>query len=166
MLPLLLPAFVQNVVRATPQHILLLKSFSLLLLGIFLATLATVNFSLSFFVGLLCAPLSLLGPLPTSFVNNRIIRPSLPLRLLHHITLQLASPPFIFLIVCWATEVDVTEVMAMATFGWKVWGVWTQVIVWCVWWPAWLAAAAGLARGLELPVPTASVVPGTHESTV
>ncbi len=25
-----------------------------------------------------------------------------------------------------------------AAFGWDVWGMNTQVVVWCVWWPAWV----------------------------
>jgi glycosylphosphatidylinositol transamidase len=29
-------------------------------------------------------------------------------------------------------------VLKEAAFGWDVWGMTTQVVVWCVWWPAWL----------------------------
>jgi glycosylphosphatidylinositol transamidase len=25
-----------------------------------------------------------------------------------------------------------------ASFGWNVWGMYTPVVVWCLWWPAWL----------------------------
>ena len=150
----------QTLTRATPQHILLLKSFALLLLGIFLATLATVNFSLSLAVGLLCAPLSLIGPSPAAFVDNRIARPSLSVRLLHHLALQLLSPPLVFTAACYMLRADVAEVLAEAAFGWRVWGVWTQVVVWCVWWPAWLASAAALARGLEVPATAVSGAKG------
>ena len=102
-------------------------------------------------IGLLCAPLSLLGPSPASFVDNRIVRPALSLRLLHHAALQLLSPPLVFAGICWMLGADVADVMSEAAFGWRVWGVWTQVVVWGVWWPAWLATAASLARGLEVP---------------
>ena len=30
------------------------------------------------------------------------------------------------------------EVLKEAAFGWDVWGMNTQVVVWCVWWPAWV----------------------------
>lgn len=40
--------------------------------------------------------------------------------------------------VCKVWGVDVGEMLAEAAFGWKVSGLWTQVVVWCVWWPAWL----------------------------
>lgn len=33
---------------------------------------------------------------------------------------------------------DVGEVLKEAAFGWDVWGMNTQVVVWCVWWPAWV----------------------------
>lgn len=29
-------------------------------------------------------------------------------------------------------------VLKEAAFGWDVWGMNTQVVVWCVWWPAWI----------------------------
>lgn len=32
----------------------------------------------------------------------------------------------------------VGEVLKEAAFGWDVWGMNTQVVVWCVWWPAWI----------------------------
>lgn len=35
---------------------------------------------------------------------------------------------------------DVTLILEEAAFGWEVWGMWTQVVVWCVWWPAWVCA--------------------------
>ena len=159
--PFILPLILQTLTHATPQNILLLKSFSLLLLGIFLATLATVNFSLSLAVGLLCAPLTLIGPSSASFVDNRIVRPSLSTRLLHHVVLQFLSPPLVFTAVCYVLDADLGTVLAEAAFGWRVWGVWTQFIVWCVWWPAWLASAASLARGMEVPAIAVGAADGT-----
>lgn len=44
-------------------------------------------------------------------------------------------------------------ILKEAAFGWHVWGMWTQVVVWCVWWPAWVTAgvlaAASWNLGLE-----------------
>jgi glycosylphosphatidylinositol transamidase len=36
-------------------------------------------------------------------------------------------------------QLSVRQVLTQAAFGWNVWGMWTQVVVWCVWWPAWMA---------------------------
>ena len=32
----------------------------------------------------------------------------------------------------------IQDLLTQAAFGWDVWGMNTQVVVWCVWWPAWL----------------------------
>ncbi|RAL03794.1 Gaa1-domain-containing protein [Aspergillus ibericus CBS 121593] len=126
-LPLLLAAVLSHGLNPNPQQYLLIKSFSLLILGLFLSTLATLNFSLSFMIGLLCAPLS--------FVNR--INPhttSRPLRYilstLGVIFLSVLSPPVVLLVACSYFGVDLETVLTQAAFGWDVWGVWTQVVVW------------------------------------
>ncbi|KAJ5374569.1 Rhomboid protein 2 [Penicillium concentricum] len=119
-LPLLLAAILSNGLGLAkpiiPQQYHLIKSFSLLLLGLSLSTLATLNFSLSFMIGLLCAPLS--------FVTR--LRGSAPFRLatssLGLVLLNLVSPPTVLLGVCWYTGVSVEAVLTQAAFGWDVWG--------------------------------------------
>jgi len=32
----------------------------------------------------------------------------------------------------------ISDLLREAAFGWDVAGVYTPVVVWCVWWPAWL----------------------------
>src|SRR5690606_381245 len=49
-------SLVLKLLAPTAQTFTLVKSFSLLLLGLFLSTLATINFSLSFVIGLLSVP--------------------------------------------------------------------------------------------------------------
>jgi GPI-anchor transamidase subunit GAA1 len=125
------------------QQYLLIKSFALLLLGLSLSTLATLNFSLSFMIGLFCAPLSFI---------TRLESPAKPVRfvvsILGLILLNLLSPPVVLLGVCWYTGVSVETVMTQAAFGWDVWGMWTQVVVWCVWWPAWLIGCIQLGSSM------------------
>ena len=41
---------------------------------------------------------------------------------------------------------DVRELARVYRFAWKVWGAWTPLVWWCVWWPAWLA---GLRNSLH-----------------
>lgn len=125
------------------QHYFLIKSFSLLILGLFLSTLATLNFSLSFMIGLLCAPLTFinrLNPSPSPSPNNTV--PKFVSTITSLIFLNLLSPPVVLLAGCWYAGVDVETVLTQAAFGWDVWGMWTQVVVWGVWWPAWVVGCA------------------------
>jgi glycosylphosphatidylinositol transamidase len=32
--------------------------------------------------------------------------------------------------------------------GWNVWGMWTQLVVWVVWFPAWIVGTTIVAGGL------------------
>ena len=120
------------------QQYLLLKSFSLLVLGMFLSALATLNFSLAFLIGLLSAPLT--------FTPIRL--QSRAVAFGGSLLLNLFSP-FAVLFACsryW--NVLVGDVLIEAAFGWNVWGMRTQVIVWCVWWPAWLLGTVVMASSV------------------
>lgn len=120
------------------QQYLLLKSFSLLVLGMFLSALATLNFSLAFLTGLLSAPLT--------FIPIRL--QSRAVAFGGSLLLNLVSP-FAVLFACsiyWNLPVD--DVLIEAAFGWNVWGMRTQVIVWCVWWPAWLLGTVIMASSV------------------
>lgn len=106
----------------------------------FLATLATLNFSLALFIGLLSTPLSFIGPSLYSAINEDVPL-SMTARVSSTLLLQAVSPPVVVWIVCWLWGASVGQVLAEAAFGWQVNGLWTQVVVWCVWWPAWLAGS-------------------------
>lgn len=103
----------------------------------FLATLATLNFSLSLFVGLLSTPLSFAGNPLSSSVEAKDVFPSNARKYISTLVLQLLSPPVVVWAVCYIWDVDLGGILAEAAFGWKVNGLWTQIVVWCVWWPAW-----------------------------
>ncbi|KAI1371915.1 Gaa1-like protein [Hypoxylon crocopeplum] len=122
--------FLTNAIPKPPtaQQYLLVKSFSLLLLGMFLSSLATLNFSLAFLVGLLSSPLSFTRPWPDSRAA----------RYAHAALLHLLSPPAVLLVGSAVSGVSVQTVLEEAAFGWHVWGLYTPLVVWCVWWPAWL----------------------------
>lgn len=112
----------------------------------FLATLATLNFSLAFLVGLLSTPLSFLGQPFPSLSNTDTDRQnppgrSLAVKILWTVLLQLLSPPVVVFAACRAWGVDVGGMLTEAAFGWGVSGLWSQVVFWCVWWPAWLAGS-------------------------
>ncbi|KAK7937396.1 glycosyl phosphatidyl inositol protein transamidase complex subunit [Apiospora aurea] len=63
-LPHALSFFLVTTYKPTHQQYQLITSFFLLLLGMFLSTLATLNFSLAFLVGLLATPLTFVRPFP------------------------------------------------------------------------------------------------------
>ncbi len=143
LLPTVLATLLGRYASPTHRQRLLIKCFSLLLLGMFLATLATINFSLAFLIGLLAYPLSILG-VPQSDPPEESSRSPLMVltAALSNVVLHSLSPPVVLAAVCYYSGVGVEEVLLQAAFGWEVSGLWTQVIVWCVWWPAWLIGAA------------------------
>lgn len=131
-LPHLISSLLATKFRPTAQQYSLMQCFSLLLLGMFLSSLATLNFSLSLMVGLLSSPLSFMRPWP-----------KLPaMRWFCVILLNLVAPTAVLAI--WSAYWhggslgSVGEVLREAAFGWRVWGMYTSVVVWGVWWPAWL----------------------------
>ncbi|RDW73883.1 hypothetical protein BP5796_07325 [Coleophoma crateriformis] len=112
----------------TTQQYQLIKSFSLLLLGMFLSSLATLNFSLAFLVGLFAAPLTYIQPLPGRPILVTVLS----------LLINVLAPTAVILAGVFAWELNLGEVLKEAAFGWDIWGMNTQVVVWCVWWPAWL----------------------------
>ncbi|KAI9852534.1 MAG: Glycosyl phosphatidyl inositol protein transamidase complex subunit [Thelocarpon superellum] len=127
------------------QQYQLIKSFSLLLLGMFLSALATLNFSLALLVGLLATPLTYVPaspPLssspsittiaPTTESNSKSNSqgPTKILTLLALLVLSSLAPNVVLLASTSAWGVPVRAVLDEAAFGWHVWGMWTQVVVW------------------------------------
>jgi glycosylphosphatidylinositol transamidase len=114
----------------------------------FLSSLATLNFSLAFLVGLFSTPLSFAHPWPDNVA----------MRYGYTTLLNLVSPTAVVLAGAaayassyeGAVELGVSGsgllsalegVLKEAAFGWDVWGLYIPVVVWCVWWPAWLVGS-------------------------
>ncbi|TID14081.1 Glycosylphosphatidylinositol protein transamidase GAA1 component [Venturia nashicola] len=148
--------------KPTKQELMLLQCFCLLLLGLFLSALATLNFSLSLIIGVFAAPYSFIRPSNTKLA-----------RVLQTTLLILISPPVIIIAASalasqagWVGVQDVDhggrfvgglegmreglgQVLAMASTGWWVHGLWTSVVIWLVWWPGWLCASfVAASRGV------------------
>jgi glycosylphosphatidylinositol transamidase len=77
---------------------------------------------------LLSSPFSFLRP----FTENE------SLRWLCTASLNLIAPTAVLYTACASAGLGVSELLRLAALGWDVWGVYTPVVVWCVWWPAWL----------------------------
>ncbi|EKD14202.1 rhomboid protein 2 [Drepanopeziza brunnea f. sp. 'multigermtubi' MB_m1] len=127
-LPFLLSYALVTYFVPTRQQYTLIKAFSLLFLGMFLSALATLNFSLAFLIGLFSTPLTYIQPLPRHPIMAGIL--AIPLTMLAPTTIVVVGTKY------WG--LSITHVLKEAAFGWDVWGMNTQVMVWCVWWPAWL----------------------------
>ncbi|CAI6095439.1 unnamed protein product [Clonostachys chloroleuca] len=125
-LPLIVSHLLTSFYKPTVQQSQLTKSFSLLVLGLSLSTLATLNFSLSFIIGLLATPLSFVQPTRSQ-----------PLRWAFAALLSLIAPPTIAYTAAMTAGADVGGLLRDASFGWNVLGVYTPVAIWGVWWPAW-----------------------------
>lgn len=103
-----------------------MKSFSLLILGVALSTLATLNFSLAFIVGVLTAPLSFVHPAKYQALKW----------IMSAVLVALAPPTVLYGASSWV-GMEVSYILEEASFGWHVWGMYTPVVVWGIWWPAW-----------------------------
>lgn len=97
----------------------------------FLSSLATLNFSLAFLIGLIATPLTYMEPLPGSLFGKLLLGALLGC---------IAPPTVIYVGTCY-WRINLSELLEEAAFGWDVWGMHTQVVVWCVWWPAWLVGS-------------------------
>jgi glycosylphosphatidylinositol transamidase len=136
-LPHLVAFSLQKLRKPTKQETTLIQCFSLLLLGMFLAALATLNFSLSFLIGIATSPLTFIRPsksIPISAATSVLLAVLNPIVLIKGATVYFG--------------VDVVEFLLKAAEGWHVWGLWTQVVVWLVWWPAWFAGSVVVSGGL------------------
>ncbi|TAQ84596.1 hypothetical protein B7494_g7067 [Chlorociboria aeruginascens] len=129
LLPYLASDLLVRFFKPTTQQYQLIKTFSLLLLGMFLSSLATLNFSLAFLVGLLATPLTYIQPFPGRPLTTTLLS----------LLINLLAPPTVLLAGAYYWNLNVGNILQEAAFGWDVWGMNTQVVVWCVWWPAWLA---------------------------
>ncbi|KAF2008185.1 Glycosylphosphatidylinositol:protein transamidase, GAA1 component [Amniculicola lignicola CBS 123094] len=138
--------------RPTPQESTLIQCFSLLFLGMFLSALATVNFSLSFLVGIFASPLTFVRGLhaasspstPVPFTTKN----RLALSAVMSVVLAALNPVVVIRAATLYWGRDIVQVLVQAAEGWHVWGLWTQVVVWLVWWPAWFAGSVVVAGGL------------------
>jgi GPI-anchor transamidase subunit GAA1 len=131
----------------TASQYTITKSLSLLVLGLFLSALATLNFSLSMTLGLLAAPLAFVNRVaPREYAAKPWLAGA------EYAILAVVSPVGVVVGgAAWAVaktgSADVVlKVLERVAFGWNVWWSWgLPVGVWCVWWPAWVVSAVLVA---------------------
>ncbi|TGZ85212.1 Glycosylphosphatidylinositol:protein transamidase, GAA1 component [Ascodesmis nigricans] len=138
LLPIAISYLLHTLLHPTQHQLTLISCISLLLLGLFLAALATLNFSLSFLIAVFAVPY----PLAHAAAGRGKCASAFWVLLL-----QVVAPTMALVGVAkyWGEEVGL--ILEEAAFGWVVWRMWTQVVVWCVWWPAWVCAGVMACSG-------------------
>ena len=143
-----MPAYFSNVLTqrlgASTQQLQVLQSFSLLIFAATLSMLATLNFSQAFVVGVVAAPLSFARPLPKlsqPLLTAAIAVPSI-------ILWTAVSPPVMLYAVTWLWKLEVRWLLVEMAKGWVAQGVWTGVVIWGLWWPAWVVGGISLFSGV------------------
>src|ERR1700761_3134959 len=153
MLPILLA---QALAKLPIQQVQITQSFSLLFLGATLSTLSTLNFSLALIAAALCSPLNFIRPLPslparssvenfaegTEYLNKLVV--ILPATVLY---LAISPPVVLLLVSAWVGK-GLQWMLVEAAMGWVAQGVWTSLVVWSVWWPAWVLGGGVLLSGI------------------
>ncbi|EME40303.1 hypothetical protein DOTSEDRAFT_74938 [Dothistroma septosporum NZE10] len=135
--------------KATAQQLQMMQSFSLLFLGATLSTWATINFSLALIVGLLASPLSFVRPATFLIIKNEKGEQQnspldVTLSIVSSLAWLLASPPLMIYALSHYLHRDLGWILLEIAKGWTAQGVWSNLVVWNVWWPAWVIAGAVL----------------------
>ncbi|EMR08333.1 hypothetical protein PNEG_03173 [Pneumocystis murina B123] len=116
----------------------LIRTFSQIILGIELSTLAIVNFSLSFFVGIITFPLSFVRPARTKTE-----------RILFSVLLELSNPLNWIFFLSYYKNKEAIDFIYLFVFGWKIWYLWTPLVLWLLWWPLWIVAKITISTSIN-----------------
>lgn len=138
LLPLLISFFLAELRPPTPQETTLLQCFSLLGLGMYLAALATLNFSQAVMVGVACAPLCFVSATPGSRWRSAA----------QVLVLGVCNPLMVAQWGAWGAGVPIGAVLEEAAKAWGVGGTWTGVTVWGVWVPSWIVGGVVVGSGI------------------
>ena len=133
--------------KLSDQQHMTMRSLGLLWTGACLTVLATLNFSLSTFLGIIGAPVAFCRHSPgrpkiatLQFLVLVVFSPTGlgAASLAYHFTNRVsASDSLETVLANWLTEI---------AFAWNVWGSWGLIVgIWVIWWPAWLIAVFGVA---------------------
>ena len=149
-LPVYLSILLVKYARATSQQLQTMQSFSLLFLGATFSTWATLNFSLALTVGLLACPLGFVRPLPlrsASGISDKQRTLAIVLSIPTTLLWLALSPPATLYALSWYVRLDVSAILFEVAKGWVAQGVWSCLVLWSVWWPAWVLAGTVLFSG-------------------
>lgn len=156
-LPYMAAFFLRTNGFATQQMLTLIPCISLLILGIALSTLSTLNFSLGLLIGLAASPLALVQAPTLQPATHKNKSKDKAIAIASLVVLHIFSPPAIIYVASAlltnAAPGDVRELLLLASEAWTVHSTYTALIVWLVWWPAWFVSVASVAcRLIKVPV--------------
>lgn len=159
-LPIYFSAVLVRFLKATSQQLQVMQSFSLLFIGATLSTWATINFSLALLVGLLACPLCFARPVPLrtllsprSEEEKTVALLNLAIRLPAALVYLVVSPPMALYVISWYSGKDLAWILIEIAKGWLAQGVWSNLVIWSVWWPAWVLGGVVIFSGVVQPGP-------------
>lgn len=68
------------------------------------------------------------------------------------VSMAVVAPPTVLCGVSWYLGKDVWWLLQEMARGWGALGVWTSLVVWALWWPAWIIGGTVMASGILKPV--------------
>jgi len=142
--PIGLSIVITSISRLTHQHVILVQTFSLLFLGGALSTLATINFSQALFIGLATSPLSFVRPIGRNLRPMWRILITIPVIVLF----SFLTPMGAIGLTSHIAKISVKDILIKLAWAWKVEGVWTGLLMWLIWYPAWCCGLFTLLSGL------------------
>lgn len=60
------------------------------------------------------------------------------------LVLNIVAPHAVLVVGSLYWRLGVTDILRQSAFGWDVWGIYSPVVVWCVWWPAWIIGSVNV----------------------
>lgn len=121
--------------RTLPHDdLILVDSYSQIMLGMFLSAIATVNFPLSLFIGIVAFPITFIRPTEHK-IAQILVRVAL---------LVFTSPMSILYLFCAFTGMDWRELIMDVMFGYEWLHAWTPLAIFGVWWPAYFLTSVAI----------------------
>lgn len=113
------------------DDIVLLSSFSQIMLGMFLSAIATINFPLALAIGMIAFPTCFIGPAQTKLTQ-----------IVTRVTLLIfTSPMSVLYLYCTFAGADWRIVIVDFVFGYEWQHVWTPIVIFGVWWPVYFLSS-------------------------
>lgn len=131
------PSFLAQSLSADDTQ--LIDSFSQIMLGMFLSAVATINFPLALAIGVIAFPTSFVRP-----AQNKLVQISIRVLLL-----LFTSPVSVIYLYCTFTGTDWKSIMLDLVFGYEWQHVWTPLVVFGVWWPAYFLSSTVVSGGVN-----------------
>lgn len=148
-LPAVISALLVRLWKVSLQQLQIMQSFSLLLLSAELSTLATLNFSLAFVIGIMSSPLSFVRPIqrPAQNISTWEYAIKLAVSIVAVLVYNAVCPPGVLSFASDFFDKPMDWLLLEMARGWNAQGVYTAFVIWALWWPVWVICGIVLYSG-------------------